>query len=157
MGAIIEEQNEFFENGPEFLKPLIMETIANKLSMNVATVSRVANDKYVQTPQGLFEIRYFFNSGLTKMDGQEISKRHIKTMLEDIIKEENPNSPLSDREIYDRLKVRGINLARRTVTKYREELQIPSARFRKRVIKYNSSKFEEKEEEKNNSSQQKNS
>jgi len=152
MGAIIEEQNEFFENGPEYLKPLIMETIANKVNMHVATVSRVANDKYVQTPQGLFEIRYFFNSGLTKEDGQEISRRHIKSMLEEIIKGENPNYPLSDREIYNRLKERGINLARRTVTKYREELHIPSARFRKRVTKYNSSKSEEKEEKKANSS-----
>jgi len=152
MGAIIEEQNEFFENGPEYLKPLIMETIANKLNMHVATVSRVANDKYVQTPQGLFEIRYFFNSGLTKEDGQEISKRHIKSMLEEIIKEENPNSPFSDREIFNRLKEKSINLARRTVTKYREELHIPSARFRKRVTKPNSSKYEEKEEEKTDSS-----
>ncbi len=145
MGAIIEEQNEFFENGPEHLKPLTMETIANKLNMNVATVSRVANDKYVQTPQGLFEVRYFFNSGLTKEDGQEISKRHIKSMLEQIIREENPNSPLSDREIYKLLSQRGINLARRTVTKYREELQIPSARFRKRVIRVKGSESEEKE------------
>jgi RNA polymerase sigma-54 factor len=143
MGAIIEEQSEFFENGPDYLKPLTMETIANKLNMNVATVSRVANGKYVQTPQGLFEIRYFFNSGMTKEDGEEISKRHIKNMLEQIIKEEDPSSPLSDREIYQLLKERGINLARRTVTKYREELQIPSARFRKRVIPGKSSKSEE--------------
>ena len=145
MGAIIEEQSEFFENGPEYLKPLTMETIANKLNMNVATVSRVANDKYVQTPQGLFEVRYFFNSGLTKEDGQEISKRHIKSMLEQIIREEDPNSPLSDREIYKLLSQRGINLARRTVTKYREELQIPSARFRKRVMRVKASESEEEE------------
>lgn len=143
MGAIMEEQSEFFENGPEYLKPLTMETIANKLNMNVATVSRVANDKYVQTPQGLFEIRYFFNSGMTKEDGQEISKRHIKSMLEQIILEEDTSSPLSDREIYQKLKERGINLARRTVTKYREELQIPSARFRKRIIPAKGSKSEE--------------
>jgi len=151
MGSIIEEQKEFFEKGPEYLKPLTMEAIANRVNMNVATVSRVSNDKYVQTPHGLFEIRYFFNSGLTKDDGQEISKRHIKSMLEQIIKEEDPGSPLSDREIYTLLKEKGINLARRTVTKYREELKILPARFRKRVTKEKNKPLE-KEEEKTNSS-----
>ncbi len=151
MGSIIEEQKEFFEKGPEYLKPLTMEAIANRLNMNVATVSRVSNDKYVQTPHGLFEIRYFFNSGLTKDDGQEISKRHIKSMLELIIKEESPATPLSDREIHTLLKKKGINLARRTVTKYREELKLLPARFRKRVTK-EKNKLLEKEEEKTNSS-----
>jgi len=151
MGSIIEEQKEFFEKGPEYLKPLTMEAIANRLNMNVATVSRVSNDKYVQTPHGLFEIRYFFNSGLTKDDGQEISKRHIKSMLELIIKEESPATPLSDREIHTLLKKRGINLARRTVTKYREELKLLPARFRKRVTKEKNKNLE-KEEEKTNSS-----
>ncbi len=151
MGSIIEEQKEFFEKGPEYLKPLTMEAIANRLNMNVATVSRVSNDKYVQTPHGLFEIRYFFNSGMTKDDGQEISKRHIKSMLEQIIKEEDPGSPLSDREIYTLLKEKGINLARRTVTKYREEIKILPARFRKRVTKEKNKPLE-KEEDKTNSS-----
>ncbi|MDP3024804.1 MAG: RNA polymerase factor sigma-54 [candidate division Zixibacteria bacterium] len=146
MGAIIEEQKDFFESGPEFLKPLIMEAIASKLNMNVATVSRVSNDKYVQTPQGLYEIRYFFNSGMTRDDGQEISKRQIKSILEEIIKEEDLSSPLSDREIYSRLKEKGIGLARRTVTKYREELKILPARFRKRMTS-NKSKPEDKTKE----------
>jgi RNA polymerase sigma-54 factor len=152
MGAIIEEQKDFFESGPEFLRPLTMEAIASKVNMNVATVSRVSNDKYVQTPQGLYEIRYFFNSGMTRDDGQEISKRQIKSLLEEIIKDEDPNSPLSDREIYSRLKEKGIGLARRTVTKYREELKILPARFRKRM---NSSwtKPEEKKEEEDTTSQ----
>lgn len=151
MGAIIEEQKDFFEAGPEHLRPLTMESIANKLGMNVATVSRVSNDKYVQTPQGLYEIRYFFNSGTTRDDGQEISKRQIKSLLEEIIKQEDPNSPLSDREIFSRLKTKGINLARRTVTKYREELKILPARFRKRMDS-NWTKPEEKEEEENTAS-----
>ncbi|MDH4221971.1 MAG: RNA polymerase factor sigma-54 [candidate division Zixibacteria bacterium] len=146
MGAIIEEQREFFENGPEYLKPLIMETIANKLNMNVATVSRVANDKFVQTPQGLYEIRYFFNSGMIKENGQEVSKRQIKNILEEIIKEEDTNTPLSDRKIFHKIQEKGINLARRTVTKYREELRIPSARFRKRVTRGKSSKIEEQKD-----------
>ncbi|HVP36169.1 MAG TPA: RNA polymerase factor sigma-54 [Terriglobales bacterium] len=151
MGAVIEEQRKFFESGPEFLKPLTMESIADKLNMNVATVSRVSNDKYVQTPQGLYEIRYFFNSGMTREDGQEISKRQIKSLLEEIIKQEDPNSPLSDREIYTRLKEKGLNLARRTVTKYREELKILPARFRKRITG-NKNKSENKTREENTTS-----
>jgi RNA polymerase sigma-54 factor len=133
MEAIVEEQKEFFEGGPSFIKPLIMETIANKVGMNVATVSRVSNDKYVQTPLGMYEIRYFFNSGLQKDNGEELSKRNVKNMLEEFIKKENPQAPLSDQEILRLLKDEGIHIARRTVTKYREELKILPARFRKRV------------------------
>jgi RNA polymerase sigma-54 factor len=134
MEAIVEEQKEFFEHGIEHLKPLIMETIAEKVGMNVATISRVANDKYVQTPQGMFEIRYFFTSGLKKEDGEELSKRKVKKMIEEIIRKENPSTPLSDQEIYLKLKEEGINIARRTVTKYREELKILPARFRKKAM-----------------------
>lgn len=134
MEAILKEQNEFFEHGVEYLKPLIMETIAEKVGMNVATISRVANDKYVQTSQGIFPIRYFFTSGLKKEDGEELSKRNVKRMIEDIIRKEDPSNPFSDQEIYLRLKKEGINIARRTVTKYREELKILPARFRKKVL-----------------------
>jgi RNA polymerase sigma-54 factor len=134
MEAIVEEQKEFFEEGPSFIKPLIMETIANKVGMHVATVSRVSNDKYVQTPLGIFEIRYFFNSGLLKDNGEELSKRNVKNMIEEFIKKENPSAPLSDQEILKLLKEEGIHIARRTVTKYREELKILPARFRKRVV-----------------------
>ena len=133
MEAIVEEQKEFFEEGPSFIKPLIMESIANKVGMHVATVSRVSNDKYVQTPLGMYEIRYFFNSGLQKDNGEELSKRNVKNMLEEFIKKENPQAPLSDQEILRLLKDEGIHIARRTVTKYREELKILPARFRKRV------------------------
>jgi RNA polymerase sigma-54 factor len=133
MEAILEEQRDFFENGEEHLKPLTMEEIANKVGINVATVSRVANDKYVQTPQGVFELKYFFNTGVQKEDGGELSKRNVKTKIEEIIKKENPALPLSDQEIFALLKKEGISLARRTVTKYREELRILPARFRKRA------------------------
>ena len=133
MEAIVEEQKEFFEEGPSFIKPLIMETIANKVEMNVATVSRVSNDKYVQTPLGIYELRYFFNGGLQQDNGEELSKRNVKNMLEEFIKKENPQAPLSDQEILRLLKDEGIHIARRTVTKYREELKILPARFRKRV------------------------
>jgi RNA polymerase sigma-54 factor len=132
MEAIIDEQREFFDKGPAFLRPLIMEDIARKVEMNVATISRVSNGKYVQTPQGLYEIKYFFNSGIASEDGGEMSKRHVKHRIEEIIKGEDPSKPLSDQDIYQRLQEEGIKLARRTVTKYREELRIPPARFRKR-------------------------
>jgi RNA polymerase sigma-54 factor len=134
MEAIVDEQNEFFEKGPAFLKPLIMEDIARKVSMNVATISRVSNGKYVQTPQGVYEIKYFFNSGIANEDGGETSKRHVKSRIEEIIRAEDTEQPLSDQEIYHKLQEEKIMLARRTVTKYREELKILPARFRKRMV-----------------------
>jgi len=135
MEAIVEEQYDWFEKGVEFLKPLIMEDIARKVNMNVATISRVSNGKYVQTPHGVFEIKYFFNTGISRSDGGEMSKRHVKRKIEEIISHENPEKPFSDQEIYRRLQAEGIKLARRTVTKYREELRILPARFRRRTVK----------------------
>jgi len=135
MEKIVEEQKEFFEHGSSHLKPLTMEAIAERVGMNVATISRVANGKYVQTPQGIFEIKYFFNTGVPREKGEELSKRHVKQLVFDLIKQEDPASPLSDQQIYARLKKEGINIARRTVSKYREELKIMPARFRKRIVK----------------------
>ncbi|GAB4314909.1 MAG: RNA polymerase factor sigma-54 [Candidatus Zixiibacteriota bacterium] len=132
MEAIVEEQKEFFEKGPQFLKPLRMSDIAEKVGMNVATVSRVSKEKYVQTPQGVREIKSFFTGGVETADGDPMSKRNVKSRLAELIEKENPAKPLSDQEIYKRLNAEGIKLARRTVTKYREELKIPAARFRKR-------------------------
>ncbi|MFQ6003295.1 MAG: RNA polymerase factor sigma-54, partial [Candidatus Zixiibacteriota bacterium] len=138
MEKIVDEQKDFFERGPSFLKPLTMETIAEKVGMNVATISRVSDSKYVQTPQGVFEIRYFFNTGVSKKNGEELSKRNVKRMIEELIKKENPARPLSDQELFNLLKKEGINIARRTVSKYREELKILPARFRKRIVKEDS-------------------
>jgi RNA polymerase sigma-54 factor len=135
MEKIVEEQKEFFEHGPSHLKPLTMEAIAERVGMNVATISRVSNGKYVQTPQGIFEIKYFFNSGVATDNGDELSKRHVKQLISDFIKKEDPASPLSDQQIYALLRREGLSLARRTVSKYREELKIMPARFRKRIVK----------------------
>lgn len=135
MEAIVEEQKEFFEKGPSFLKPLIMEDIARKVSVNVATISRVANDKYVQTPQGVYEIKYFFNAGVERSDGGEsVTKTSVKQRIAAIIEAEEPSNPLSDQEIHQKLQAEGVKMARRTVTKYREELHIPAARFRRKVF-----------------------
>jgi RNA polymerase sigma-54 factor len=133
MEAIVDEQRDFFEKGPAYLKPLIMDDIAQKVGMNVATISRVSKGKYVQTPLGVYEIKYFFNSGIAREDGEDMSKRSVKQRIEEIIAGEDPAKPFSDQEIFRRLKEEGIRLARRTVTKYREELGIKPARFRKRI------------------------
>ncbi len=133
MEAIIEKQRDFFEKGPQFLKPLIMEEIAQMIGVNVATISRVSKGKYVQTPFGMYEIRYFFDSGISSANGEDMSKRSVKQRIEEIIKSEPPEKPYSDQEIFKRLQEEGIKLARRTVTKYREELKIPPARLRKKV------------------------
>jgi RNA polymerase sigma-54 factor len=133
MEAIVEEQMDFFDHGEDSLKPLTMEQIADKVGMNVATISRVANGKYVQTPQGVYEIKFFFNTGVSTDDGEDLSKRVVKNKIEAIIGKESAASPLSDQEIAELLKKDGVNLARRTVTKYREEMGIKSARFRKQT------------------------
>ena len=138
MEKIVEEQKGFLERGPSFLKPLTMEAIAEKVGMHVATISRVSNSKYVQTPRGVFGIRYFFNTGVSKENGEELSKRSVKRIIEEHIKKENPARPLSDQDLFSLLKKEGINIARRTVSKYREELKIQPARFRKRIVKENS-------------------
>ncbi|HEQ99154.1 MAG TPA: RNA polymerase sigma-54 factor [candidate division Zixibacteria bacterium] len=138
MYSIIEEQREFFEKGPDYLKPMIMEHIADRVHMNVATISRVSNSKYVQTPQGVYEIKYFFNSGLQRENGEALTKRRVKQQIEKLINEEDKEKPLSDQEIHRKLNEEGIKIARRTVTKYREELKIQPARFRKMVPKENS-------------------
>ncbi len=133
MGAIVERQKEFFEHGPAYIKPLIMEDIATEVDMNVATISRVANSKYVQTPYGVKEIKYFFNSGIAKEDGEDMSKLSVKERITELIKKEPLEKPYSDQEIFRRLNEEGIKLARRTVTKYREEMKIKPARLRKQI------------------------
>lgn len=133
MEAIVAEQKEFFEKGPTHLKPLRMSDVADRVEMNVATVSRVSKDKYVQTPQGVFEIKSFFTGGVEREDGDAMTKRTVKTRITEMIQGEDAACPLSDQEIFKRLQNDGIKMARRTVTKYREELKISSARFRKRA------------------------
>ncbi|MBD3234945.1 MAG: RNA polymerase factor sigma-54 [candidate division Zixibacteria bacterium] len=135
MRAIVEAQKEFFEHGESHLKPLRMEDIAEEIEVDTSTVSRVANGKYVQTPMGVFEIKYFFNSGVSTDDGEELSKRNVKQLIAQIISEEDSKRPLPDQKIKKILDEKGIKIARRTVSKYREELKIMPARFRKRADK----------------------
>jgi RNA polymerase sigma-54 factor len=133
MEAIVEKQIDFFEKGPEYIKPLIMREIAEMIEMDISTVSRVANGKYVQMDYGVFELKYFFNEKLFNEEGEEVSTRKIKNRIQEIVEEENSKKPLSDDKISELLKKEGFLVARRTVAKYREQLQIPVARLRRGV------------------------
>ncbi len=131
MEAIIQKQYDFFEKGPDYIKPLIMREIAEMINMDISTVSRVCNGKYVQTDYGVFELKYFFNERIENEDGEEIATPRIKKRIREIVEEENPKKPLSDDKISAMLKKEGFPIARRTVAKYREQLGIPVARLRR--------------------------
>ncbi|MDG1253413.1 MAG: RNA polymerase factor sigma-54 [Schleiferiaceae bacterium] len=132
MSAIMRFQEEYFLTGDERkLKPMILKDIADEVSMDISTVSRVASNKYVQTPFGTFLIKKFFSESMLNSEGEEVSTREIKKILEDSIVEENPREPLTDDALAKLLKDKGYPIARRTVAKYREQLGIPVARLRK--------------------------
>ncbi len=133
MRAIVEKQYEFFENGPRFLKPMIYKDIAEEVMMDISTISRVVNGKYVQSPQGIHELKYFFSEGLSTDSGTEISNKHIKELIKEICDNEDKKSPYSDDKIAAMLQEKGIHIARRTVAKYREQLMLPVARLRKEI------------------------
>ncbi len=131
MEAIVEEQKEFFTKGAIALKPLTLQQIASKIGMHESTVSRVTRQKYVQTPRGVFPLKFFFSAGLDSHGGTEVAAKAVKIMIKEIIDKENPKKPLSDKKIVDILQERGLKIARRTVAKYREQMGILSARMRK--------------------------
>lgn len=129
--SIIKFQREFFLEGEKSLRPLTLKDIANDIDMHESTISRATNGKYVQTPRGLFELKYFFSSGVESHDGG-ISSVSIKKILQEIIDEENPKKPYSDNKLAEILAQKGIKISRRTVAKYRDELNIPPSNMRKR-------------------------
>ncbi len=129
--SILKFQKDFFEIGERGLKPLTLNEVAEDIQMHESTVSRATNGKYVQTPRGLYELKFFFSSGLATSGG-EMSSTSIKSMIKDLIEQENPKKPYSDQKISDILKAKGINISRRTVAKYRDELEIPSSTARRR-------------------------
>ena len=133
--AIIEEQDGFFNYGIEFLKPLTLKDIAEEIEMHESTVSRVTNNKYIGTPRGLFELKYFFSTALVSDAGVSYSAESIKARIKALTDEEKPTKILSDDKIVDLLKAEGIDIARRTVAKYREALQIPSSVQRRKEKK----------------------
>ncbi len=133
MNFIVDRQRDFFEEGIEHLKPLTLREVAEVIDMHESTVSRVSNQKYVQTPRGVFPLKFFFSSGLSTDSGEDVSARGIKARIQKLVADEDPKKPLTDRAIVDILKREGVNIARRTVAKYRDQLGILSARMRKRV------------------------
>ena len=134
MRAIVEIQEDFFKFGEGYLKPMILKDIAEKIMMDISTVSRVVNGKYVQTEFGVYELKYFFSEGLTTESGEEVSNKEVKAIIESIIGSEEKRKPLSDQRIATMLEEKGFKIARRTVTKYREQLGIPVARLRKEIV-----------------------
>ena len=134
MRAIVEHQRAYFLSGDEVdLKPMILKDIAEKIGMDISTISRVANSKYVQTPYGTLLLKSFFSEGLTTDSGEEVSSREVKKILEEAIESEDKRKPLSDEKLGVLLNAKGYNIARRTVAKYREQLGIPVARLRKEL------------------------
>ncbi|MDW8438783.1 MAG: RNA polymerase factor sigma-54, partial [Chloroherpetonaceae bacterium] len=133
MTAIMNRQREFFIYGQSKLKPMILKDIAEETKLDIATISRVVNGKYVQTDFGVFELKHFFSKALETESGDEISNRVIKQIIKEVIEKEDAAKPLSDDKLAELLSERGFKLARRTVTKYREQLGIPIARLRKKI------------------------
>lgn len=134
MQAILDFQKEFFLTGDEItLRPMILKDIAEMTHLDVSTVSRVANSKFVQTEFGTFRLKYFFSESLQTESGEEVSTREVKSILQDIIDNENKRKPFSDEKLTKTLQEKGYNIARRTVAKYREQLNIPVARLRKEL------------------------
>lgn len=133
MNFIVDRQREFFEKGVQYLKPLTLREVAEVINMHESTVSRVTNEKYVQTPRGVLPLKFFFSSGLSTSSGEDVSARGIKARIEKLVDDEEAKRPLTDQAIVNILKDEGIQIARRTVAKYRDQLGILSARMRKRV------------------------
>ena len=132
--AIVESQKDFFDHGVSHLKPLTLQDIADNVEVAISTVQRVTTGKYIQTPKGVFELKYFFTQRISSSDGSDdFSAKSVKDKMKNIIAEENPRKPLSDRKIADLLNEQSIAISRRAIAKYRDELQIPPARLRKQL------------------------
>ena len=133
MNFIVDRQRDFFEKGVQFLKPLTLREVAEGIGMHESTISRVTNEKFVQTPRGVLPLKYFFSSGLATAGGEDVSARGIKAQLEKLVVDEDPKHPLTDQDIVDLFQRNGVQIARRTVAKYREQLGVLSARMRRRL------------------------
>jgi len=131
--SIVKFQKDFLDQGINFLKPMVLKNVAEDIGMHESTISRVTTNKFMHTPQGIFPMKYFFTTGFLVGSGAEVSSLTVKDVIQKMIKEESPAMPLKDQQIVDALKSQGIDIARRTVAKYREELRIPPTSVRKRI------------------------
>jgi RNA polymerase sigma-54 factor len=132
--SIVMHQKEFLDKGIEFLRPLVLRDVANDIGMHESTVSRVVSNKYMQTPRGILPMKYFFHTGIDSSEGEDVSSLSIKNKISKMISEEDPKKPLSDAKLMQRLRSEGIQIARRTVAKYREELRLASSSQRKALF-----------------------
>jgi RNA polymerase sigma-54 factor len=132
--SIIKFQRDFFDRGIAYLRPLILRDVAEDIGMHESTISRVTTNKYVHTPQGIFELKFFFNSGINRMDGDDIASESVKKKIKEIIAQEDPKKPFSDQKIVEMLRDQNIDIARRTVAKYREQMNILSSSKRKQLF-----------------------
>jgi len=130
---LVRAQMRFFEHGSSHLKPMVLQDVADEVEMHVSTISRVSNGKYMQTPHGVFELKYFFDSKVSTDAGEDVSARSVKDKIARMVADENKSKPLSDQEIADELSKDGLKIARRTVAKYRDQLKIASQRYRKEL------------------------
>ena len=134
MSTILDIQKEYFLFGDESdLKPMILKDVAEKTNLDISTISRVVNSKYVDTPYGTFSLRHFFSESIAKSDGENISVKEVKNIITDLIKTEDSQKPLNDQKLVDELNKKGYKIARRTVAKYREQMHFPVARLRKKI------------------------
>ncbi len=133
MHFIVDRQRDFFERGVQYLKPLTLREVADHIEMHESTVSRVTNKKFVQTPRGVYSLKYFFSSGLSTTSGEDISARGVRDKIKGMVADEDTAKPLTDQAIVNLLQAEGVKIARRTVAKYRDQLGILPARMRKRV------------------------
>ena len=133
MNFIVDRQRDFFEKGVEYLKPLTLREVADVINMHESTVSRVTNEKFVQTPRGLLPLKFFFSSGLSTTTGEDASARSIKAQIQKMVDAEDSKNPLTDQQIVELFAQRGVRIARRTVAKYRDQLGVLPARMRKRL------------------------
>jgi RNA polymerase sigma-54 factor len=133
MHYIVDRQKDFFERGVQALRPLTLREVAEAVGMHESTVSRVTNEKFVQTPRGVLPLKFFFSSGLSTSDGDDVSARGIKDQIEKLVSGEDSKNPLTDQAIVEILQQTGVQIARRTVAKYRDQLGVLPARMRKRV------------------------
>ncbi len=132
---IVEKQKEFLKYGIKYLKPMTLQDIAEELNLHESTISRATTNKYILTPQGQFELKYFFSAGInTSNGGEKFSNRYIKKQIKEMIEKEDPRAPLSDSKIEEKLREMGIEIARRTIAKYREQMGIPPSRKRKKIF-----------------------
>ncbi|MDQ3372297.1 MAG: RNA polymerase factor sigma-54 [Acidobacteriota bacterium] len=132
--CIVERQRAFLDKGVEFIKPMMLKDVAEDIGMHLSTISRVVNRKYAHTPQGVIELRRFFSEGMLNEDGEEVSTRILKLRIKKMVEEENTQKPFTDEQIAKILTKEGVKLSRRTIAKYRDQMQIPGSRERKTVV-----------------------